>query len=134
MLRVLLRAEGIEIGRQRGATLMRRMGVEAIYRRPNTSKPAPGHGHKIYPYLLRSVSIGRLNQVWATDITYIPMAPWWWSSPSASRGALRVSRLSARAADDGKKKLDEAAFAYSVQERGGSRHNKALRGRQQSFA
>ncbi len=72
MLRDLLRGEGIEIGRQRVATLMRRMGVEAIYRRPNTSKPALGH--KIYPYLLRSVSIGRPNQVWAMDITYIPMA------------------------------------------------------------
>ena len=48
------------------------MGIEAIYRRPNTSKPAPGH--KIYPYLLRSVSIARPNQVWAMDITYIPMA------------------------------------------------------------
>jgi putative transposase len=72
MLRDLLRGEGIEIGRQHVGTLMRRMGIEAIYRRPNTSKPAPGH--KIYPYLLRSVSIGRPNQVWAMDITYIPMA------------------------------------------------------------
>jgi putative transposase len=72
MLRDLLRGERIEIGRQHVATLMRRMGIEAIYRRPNTSKPAPGH--KIYPYLLRSVSIGRPNQVWAMDITYIPMA------------------------------------------------------------
>ena len=72
MLRDLLRAEGIGIGRQHVATLMRRMGIEAIYRRPNTSKPAPGH--KIYPYLLRSVSIGRPNQVWAMDITSIPMA------------------------------------------------------------
>jgi len=72
MLRDLLRGEGIEIGRQHVATLMRRMGIEAIYRRPNTSKPAPGH--KIYPYLLRSVSIGRPNQVWAMDITDIPMA------------------------------------------------------------
>jgi len=72
MLRDLLRAEGIGIGRQHVATLMRRMGIEAIYRRPNTSKPAPGH--KIYPYLLRSVLIGRPNQVWAMDITYIPMA------------------------------------------------------------
>ena len=72
MLRDLLRGEGIAIGRQHVATLMRRMGIEAIYRRPNTSKPAPGH--KIYPYLLRSVSIGRPNQVWAMDITYIPMA------------------------------------------------------------
>jgi putative transposase len=72
MRRDLLRGEGIAIGRQHVATLMRRMGIEAIYRRPNTSKPAPGH--KIYPYLLRSVSIGRPNQVWAMDITYIPMA------------------------------------------------------------
>jgi putative transposase len=72
MLRDLLRGEGIEIGRQRVATMMKRMGIEAIYRRPNTSKPA--RGHKIYPYLLRSVSIGQPNQVWAMDITYIPMA------------------------------------------------------------
>ena len=51
---------------------MKRMGIEAIYRQPNTSKPAPGH--KIYPYLLRGVKVERPNQVWATDITYIPMA------------------------------------------------------------
>ncbi len=72
MLRDLLRAEGIEIGRQHVATLMKRMGIEAIYRRPNTSKPAPGH--KIYPYLLRKLLVTRPNQVWAMDITYIPMA------------------------------------------------------------
>jgi putative transposase len=72
MLRDLLRGEGIEIGRQRVATMMKRMGIAAIYRRPNTSKPAPGH--KIYPYLLRSVAVERPNQVWAMDITYIPMA------------------------------------------------------------
>ena len=53
-------------------TLMKRMGVEAIYRRPNTSKPAPGH--KIYPYLLRTLPVTHPNQVWAMDITYIPMA------------------------------------------------------------
>ena len=57
---------------ERVATMMRRMGIEAIYRRPNTSKPAPGH--KIYPYLLRGVTVERPNQVWAMDITYIPMA------------------------------------------------------------
>ena len=51
---------------------MKRMGIEAIYRRPNTSKPAPGH--KIYPYLLRKLPVTRPNQVWAMDITYIPMA------------------------------------------------------------
>ena len=48
------------------------MGIEAIYRRPNTSKPAPGH--RIYPYLLRGLTIDRPNHVWATDISYIPMA------------------------------------------------------------
>ena len=72
MLRDLLRGEGIAIGRERVATMMRRMGLEALYRRPNTSKPADGH--KIYPYLLRGLLVERPNQVWAMDITYIPMA------------------------------------------------------------
>lgn len=72
MLCDLLRQEGIEIGRQHVATLMKKMAIEATYRRPNTSKPAPGH--KIYPYLLRKLPIVRPDQVWATDISYIPMA------------------------------------------------------------
>jgi len=72
MLRDLLNEEGIRIGRCHVATLMKRMGVEALYRKPNTSKPAPGH--RIYPYLLRGMTIDRPNQVWAMDITYIPMA------------------------------------------------------------
>ena len=72
MLRDLLRRERITIGRLAVATLMRRMSIEALYRRPNTSKPAPGH--KIYPYLLRNLVVDRPNQVWAMDITYIPMA------------------------------------------------------------
>ena len=72
MLRDLLNKEGIQIGRCHVATLMKRMGIEAIYRRPNTSKPAPGH--KVYPYLLRGMRIERPNQVWAMDITYVPMA------------------------------------------------------------
>ncbi|MDQ2765140.1 MAG: IS3 family transposase [Pseudomonadota bacterium] len=72
MLRDLLAAEGIKVGRLHVSTLMKKMAIEAIYRRPNTSKPAPGH--KIYPYLLRKVAVTRPNQVWATDITYIPMA------------------------------------------------------------
>ena len=72
MLRDLLRAEDIIIGREKVAAMMRRMGIEADYRRPNTSKPFPGH--KVYPYLLRGMLIDRPNQVWATDITYIPMA------------------------------------------------------------
>ena len=72
MLRDLLAAEGSMVGRRHITTLMQQMGIEAIYRRPNTSKPAPGH--KIYPYLLRGLTIDRPNQVWATDFTYIPMA------------------------------------------------------------
>ena len=72
MMRDILVREGFDVGRLHVATLMKRMGIEAIYRRPNTSKPAPGH--KIYPYLLRKLPITRPNQVWAMDITYIPMA------------------------------------------------------------
>jgi putative transposase len=72
MLRDLLNKEGVEIGRCRVATLMKRMGIEALYRKPNTSKPAPGH--KIYPYLLRGMTIDRPDQVWAMDLTYVPMA------------------------------------------------------------
>ena len=71
MLRDLLHGEGVQIGRARVITLMRRMGIEAIYRRPNTSKPAPGH--KIHPYLLRGLTVDRPNQAWAMDISYIPM-------------------------------------------------------------
>ena len=72
MLRDILNKEEFEIGRCHVATLMRRMGIEALYRRPNTSRPAPGHN--IYPYLLRGMRIDRPNQVWAMDITYVPMA------------------------------------------------------------
>ena len=72
MLRGLLAAEGCKIGRRHVKTLMKRMGIEALYRRPRTTKPEPGH--KIYPYLLHGMEITRPNQVWAMDITYIPMA------------------------------------------------------------
>jgi putative transposase len=72
MLQGLLAAEGCKIGRRHVKTLMRRMGIEALYRRPRTTKPEPGH--KVYPYLLRELEIERPNQVWAMDITYIPMA------------------------------------------------------------
>jgi putative transposase len=72
MLRGLLAAEGCKVGRRHVKTLMRRMGIEALYRRPRTTKPEPGH--KIYPYLLRGMNVTRANQVWAMDITYIPMA------------------------------------------------------------
>jgi len=72
MLQALLKRDGFEAGRLHVATLMKKMGIEAIYRRPNTSKPAPGH--KIFPYLLRKVPVTEPNQVWAMDITYVPMA------------------------------------------------------------
>jgi len=72
MLRGLLAAEGCKTGRRHVKTLMKRMGIEALYRRPRTTKPEPGH--KIHPYLLRGLEIVRPNQVWAMDITYIAMA------------------------------------------------------------
>jgi putative transposase len=72
MLRLLLAAKGSKVGRRHVKTLMQRMGIEALYRRPRTTKPSPGH--KIFPYLLRGLEITRPNQVWAMDITYIPMA------------------------------------------------------------
>jgi len=71
MLRDLLRALGHRVGRKHVRTLMKKMGIEALYQKPNTSKRHPAH--LIYPYLLRDLTIDRPNQVWATDITYIPM-------------------------------------------------------------
>lgn len=72
MLRDLLRQEGFDVGRKHVATLMRKMGIEALYRRPNTSRRHPEN--PVYPYLLRGLRITQPNQVWAMDITYIPMA------------------------------------------------------------
>src|SRR6201995_1025947 len=67
-----LATQGHVVKRQRAQRLMRRLGLAAIYQRPNTSKPAAGH--KIYPYLLGGLAIERVNQVWCSDVTYIPMA------------------------------------------------------------
>jgi len=67
-----LKGQGHKVNRKRIRRLMHIMGIKAIYRRPRTTKPAPGH--KLYPYLLSSMEITRPNQVWAADITYIPMA------------------------------------------------------------
>jgi putative transposase len=75
MLRDLLAREGFNVGRRHIGTLMAKMGIEVLYRKPNTSKKHPFN--KIYPYLLRGLKIERANHVWATDITYIPMAQGW---------------------------------------------------------
>ena len=71
-MKVWLGKQGHTVNRKRVQRLMRTMGLQAIYRRPRTSQPGPGH--KVYPYLLGAMEITRPNQVWAADITYIPMA------------------------------------------------------------
>jgi putative transposase len=71
-LTVLLRLEGLEINRKRVVRLLRLMGIEAIYAKPRTS--LPGSGHQIYPYLLRDLEVTGPDQVWCSDITYVPMA------------------------------------------------------------
>ena len=72
MLRDLLAQDGIKVGRKHVATLMKRMGIEALYRKPKTTNKHPQH--RVYPYLLRGLDIIRPKQVYAMDITYIPMA------------------------------------------------------------
>jgi putative transposase len=71
MVRDILQNNGVTIGRKHIATLMRRMGIEALYQRPRTSKPH--QGHKLFPYLLRNLQITAPNQIWDMDITYIRM-------------------------------------------------------------
>jgi putative transposase len=71
-LATMLKREGLAVGRRHVTTLLRRMGLEAIYRKRRTS--LPGQGRTLYPYLLSGVAIERPNQVWAADITYLPMA------------------------------------------------------------
>jgi len=91
MLQHLMKAEGFEVGRQHVGTLMQEMGIEALYRRPNTSKPAPGH--EIYPYLLRKLAVTRPNQVWAMDISYIRWREASFiSAPSSTGSAARSYR------------------------------------------
>ncbi|MCY1262957.1 HTH-like domain protein [compost metagenome] len=93
MLARLLRREGIQVGRQHVGTLMKRMGIEALYRRPNTSRK--NAAHKIWPYLLRDRKIDRANQVWALDTTYIFRIPVR-TSEATSENLRACPRLSAR--------------------------------------
>jgi len=118
LLKKLLRAEGYAVGRKHVATLMRRMGIEALYRKKSTSKRHPGHA--IYPYLLRNVAIERANQVWALDITYIPMCRGFvyfcavmdW----ASRRILAFRLSNTLTADFCVEALEEAITRYGVPE------------------
>ena len=71
-IKSILKRKGYEVGRIHVRTLMRKMGIEALYKKPRLSKPHPGH--KVYPYLLRGLDITEANSVWCSDITYIPMA------------------------------------------------------------
>lgn len=73
-LRDLLQREGFAVGRKHVCTLMRRMGIEPLYRKPRTSLPGAGAAHRVHPYLLKGLAIQTPNQVWAADITYIPLA------------------------------------------------------------
>ena len=71
-MRAWLATQGVVVNPKRVSRLMELMGIEAVYPKPKLSQP--GEGHKIYPYLLRGVTVERVNQVWSTDITYIRMA------------------------------------------------------------
>ncbi len=118
MLRDLLRQEGYAVGRKHVATLMRVMGIEALYRKTNTSRRHPEH--RIYPYLLRGLTIDRPNQVWAMDITYLPMARGFvylavvldW----ATRRILAWRLSNSLTADFCVEALDEAITRYGVPE------------------
>ena len=93
MLRDLLAAEDIKVGRLHVSTLMKKMAIEAIYRRPNTSKPAPGH--KIYPYLLRRLAVTRPNQVWGSMAVFAVLRQrncLWVLTPQKIRSAKPVDR------------------------------------------
>jgi len=113
-----LRREGHAIGRRHVATLMRRMGIEALYRRPRTSLPA--RAAAIYPYLLTGLAIERPNQVWASDITYLPMAHGFLYLVAildvASRKLLAFRLSNTLTADFCVKALEEALATYGAAE------------------
>jgi putative transposase len=113
-----LQREGHEVGRRHVATLMRRMGIQALYRRPRTSIPA--RGAAIYPYLLSGLAIERPNQVWASDITYLPMAHGFMYLVAildvASRKVLSFRLSNTLTADFCVEALEEALLKFGVPE------------------
>ena len=118
MLRDLLRLRSIRVGRKHVATLMRTMGIEALYRKANTSRRHPGH--PVYPYRLRGLSIERPNQVWAMDMTYIPMARGFVYLTAvldwATRKVLAWRLCNTMAADACVEALEEAISLYGAPE------------------
>jgi putative transposase len=108
MLRDQLHEQGIKIGRKHVKTLMKWMGIEAVYCKPNTSKKTPGH--EIYPYLLRGMTINRANQVWALDTTYIPMAKGFAYLTAVVDWATHISRCHLRCRHD--KQSNFGGFHY----------------------
>ena len=118
MLRDLLRREGVEVGRKHVTTLMRRMGIEALYQKPRTS--GRNREHPVYPYLLRGMAIERPNQVWAMDTTYIPMRRGFVYLTAvldwASRRVLAFRVSISLAADAAVEALKEAIARYGVPE------------------
>ena len=118
MRRDMLRLAGHPIGRKHVATLMRKMGIEALYRKANTSRRHPAH--RIYPYLLRGLPIERPNQVWAMDTTYIPMRQGFVYLTAvldwASRRVLAWRVSNSLAADSCVEALEEAIHRYGVPE------------------
>lgn len=113
-LRNQLNRQGFPIGRKRVKTLMTKMGIEAVYCKPNTSKKTPGH--EVHPYLLRGMTIHRANQVWALDTTYIPMAKGFvyltavvdWASRKVLAAKVAITREACHAVDV----LEEAFKRY----------------------
>lgn len=116
MLRDMLRLAGHSIGRKHVATLMRKMGIEALYRKANTSRRHPAH--RIYPYLLRGLLIDQPNQVWAMDTTYIPMRQGFVYLTAvldwASRRVLAWRMSNSLAADACVEALEEAIHRYGA--------------------
>lgn len=116
MLRDMLRLAGHSIGRKHVATLMRKMGIEALYRKANTSRRHPAH--RIYPYLLRGLAIEHSNQVWAMDTTYIPMRQGFVYLTAvldwASRRVLAWRVSNSLAADACVEALEEAIHRYGA--------------------